>query len=199
MTICVTNRLLCQEDFLLRLSLILQNHPQAVLLREKDLTASEYEALAAVCQKICLRHKVPLIIHGHPSIARKLRIKMLHLPLSQFLEQHVQLTDFPQIGVSVHSVEEAVQAEKLGAGYLIAGHIFPTACKALLPARGLSFLQNVCQAVHIPVYAIGGILPEHFDLLQATGAAGCCLMSSLMICPPDKIPSLCQNTNSQES
>ena len=199
MTICVTNRLLCQEDFLLRLGLILQNRPQAILLREKDLKEPEYEALAASCQKICYRFKVPLIIHGQPAVARKLGIRSLHLPLPQFLEQHAQIADLPQIGVSVHSVEEAITAQDLGAGYLIAGHVFPTACKALLPARGLSFLQNLCRSVQIPVYAIGGILPEQFDLLNAAGAAGCCLMSSLMTCPPDEIPTLCQNKNSQES
>ena len=60
--------------------------------------------------------------------------------------------DFNLIGVSVHSVEEAIFAEKMGAGYVTAGHIFLTDCKKGLAARGLPFLKNVCESVGIPVY-----------------------------------------------
>ena len=50
-----------------------------------------------------------------------------------------------------------MEAERLGATYVTAGHIFTTDCKKGLPPRGLDFLKNVCDAVTIPVYGIGGI------------------------------------------
>ena len=74
---------------------------------------------------------------------------------------HKNATDYQQffkvIGTSVHSVEDAIKAEQLGATYMTAGHIFATDCKKGLPPRGLDFLKNVCDTVQIPVYAIGGI------------------------------------------
>lgn len=85
-----------------------------------------------------------------------------------------------RIGTSVHSVEEAVRAEELGASYLFAGHIFETDCKKGLAPRGLSFLEEVCKAVSIPVYALGGINDETEPLVRKTKAAGACRMSGYM-------------------
>jgi len=68
----------------------------------------------------------------------------------------------------------------LGADYLLAGHIFATSCKQGLPGRGLDFLSAVCAATSLPVYAI---TPANIGQIKKTGAAGACLMSSLMTCP----------------
>jgi thiamine-phosphate pyrophosphorylase len=87
---------------------------------------------------------------------------------------------FRLLGASVHSVEEAREAEKLGADYVTASHIFPTACKEVLAPRGLSFLQEVKQAVTIPVYALGGIHREQIALCRSAGADGVCMMSEFM-------------------
>ena len=69
---------------------------------------------------------------------------------------------------------------KCGATYLTAGHVFLTDCKKGVPARGLDFLADVCRAVNVPVYAIGGINDKNAgDCIQA-GAAGVCMMSGYM-------------------
>lgn len=91
-----------------------------------------------------------------------------------------------EIGASVHSVPEAIQAEEAGARWLIAGHIFATACKPNVAPRGLDFLQTVCHAVSIPVYAIGGITAEKQAEVTNAGASGCCVMSETMTCPTPK-------------
>ena len=82
--------------------------------------------------------------------------------------------------VSVHTVEEARNAEKLGADGLIAGHIFVTDCKKGLAPRGLEFLKEVCAAVSIPVFAIGGIDDSNSDAVRLAGAQGECRMSWYM-------------------
>jgi thiamine-phosphate pyrophosphorylase len=87
------------------------------------------------------------------------------------------------VGVSVHSSEEARYAAEHGAAYLIAGHVFTTDCKKGLEGRGLEFLNDVCGVVHIPVYGIGGITEHNIAAVAKTGAAGACLMSSLMQSP----------------
>ena len=79
-------------------------------------------------------------------------------------------------------MEDAKEAERLGVSYMTAGHIYVTDCKKGLPPRGLPFLQNVCQAVQIPVYGIGGIKIDEAQLLELknAGAAGGCVMSGMM-------------------
>ena len=100
----------------------------------------------------------------------------------ELLENPKVVSDFHTVGTSIHSVSEAVEAEKLGTSYLTAGHIYVTDCKKGLPPRGLPFLQNVCQAVQIPVYGIGGIKIDEAQLheLKNAGAAGGCVMSGMM-------------------
>ena len=102
----------------------------------------------------------------------------IHLSFSDF---SAGLSEgFETVGVSVHSIEEAVFVQSRGAAYITAGHIFPTDCKKGLPPRGVDFLREICTEVHIPVYAIGGITPENIHLVKASGAAGVCVMSGLM-------------------
>ena len=86
--------------------------------------------------------------------------------------------DFLAVGCSVHSVEEAKEAQKLGATYLTAGHIYTTDCKKGLPPRGLDFLREICNAVTIPVYAIGGIHAgtRQIQEVMDCGASGACIM-----------------------
>ncbi len=85
-----------------------------------------------------------------------------------------------RIGTSIHSVEDAVFAESHGADYITAGHIFTTDCKKGLPGRGIEWLKTVCDAVSIPVYAIGGISDANAGELSDCGIAGYCMMSASM-------------------
>ena len=153
--IAVTNRHLCSRPFTEQITRVCQLHPRALILREKDLPKEEYFSLARQVKEICEQFEVPFIPHFYPVVT---------------------------IGTSIHSVSEAVEAEKLGASYLTAGHIYVTDCKKGLPPRGLDFLQNVCQAVQIPVYGIGGIKMDEAQLheLKNAGAAGGCVMSGMM-------------------
>ena len=84
--------------------------------------------------------------------------------------------------MSCHSKEDAEEAEKLGASYITAGHIFDTSCKAGLPGRGLDFLNEVKSSVSIPVYAIGGISADNAGNVINAGADGICIMSGFMKC-----------------
>ncbi len=100
----------------------------------------------------------------------------------RFIRNSEKLSDFLAVGCSIHSVEEAKEAQKLGATYLTAGHIYTTDCKKGLPPRGLDFLREVCNAVTIPVYAIGGIHAGTGQILEVMecGASGACIMSEMM-------------------
>ena len=175
----ITNRHLCQRPFLEQLRFVAQKKPKGIVLREKDLPEDEYLELAGQVLKICEEFQIPCILHFYPEAARRLNCTRIHLPLWK-LQEEENLRAFSCIGASVHSVEEAVQAQRLGATYVTAGHVFATDCKKDLKPRGLDFLKNVCEAVTIPVYGIGGITSENCCQVLEQGAAGYCMMSSAM-------------------
>ena len=180
--ICVTNRKLCREDFLTRIKRIAACHPAGIILREKDMSAEEYKTLALEVMKLCDRYDVNCILHSFTDVAITLHAQAIHLPLHLLREMtQEQKSHFTSLGASCHSVADAEEAQALGCTYITAGHIFQTDCKKGMPGRGTEFLQNVCNAVDIPVYAIGGIDLHNIALVRDTGADGACLMSSLMV------------------
>lgn len=180
--ICVTNRRLCREDFLSRIERIAACRPLGIILREKDLSEDEYEELAVRATEICSRYGVECILHSFVNVALHLQADAVHLPLCILRKMtEDEKKHFSIIGASCHSVDEAKEAEALGCTYITAGHVFETDCKKGVPARGLSFLRDVCKAVSIPVYAIGGIDSENIASVRSAGAFGACLMSSLMV------------------
>ena len=185
--ICVTNRSLVRGDFLSRLGEILENGsgalpaPDAVILREKDLTEEEYRLLAEKVREICCRAGVPLILNTFTGAARALGIRSIQLPVRKLdALSDKEKADFNRIGASVHTPEEAGRAADLGASYVTAGHIFATDCKKGLPPRGMDFLKACCARSSVPVYAIGGIGPDNFQACLDAGASGVCIMSGYM-------------------
>ena len=183
--ICVTNRRLCQEDFSLRLAKIAAAGPDAIILREKDLPAAAYQRLAEQVLSICGQYEAPCVLHSFAQQALGLGAPRLHLPLPQLARlDEAERRRFACLGASCHSLADLQAARRLGCHYIIAGHIFATDCKPGRPGRGLAFLREICRAAGpLPVYAIGGIAPENLLQVRAAGAAGACLMSSLMTCP----------------
>jgi thiamine-phosphate pyrophosphorylase len=177
--IAVTNRTLCTRDYLTQIERICQQHPHAVLLREKDLSREEYTQLARQVEEICSYYRVPLIIHNFAESAKELHIPRLHLPISQ-LRQLKKAQEWECLGTSCHSMEQLEEALSLGVTYVFLGNVFETSCKPGVPANGLELLRQVCQRSTVPVYAIGGITPERLPAVLESGAAGGCMMSGFM-------------------
>lgn len=181
--LCITNRNICRDDFPIRIKRIAQAAPRGIVLREKDLSQIEYERLAVQVMEICDKHNVPCILHSFVDAALRLHADKIHLPMSVLRSMtDDEKKQFSIIGASCHSAEEAIEAERLGCGYVTAGHIFETDCKKGLPGRGLDFLKKVCSSVSVPVYAIGGIDKGNIQSVRAAGAKGACVMSGLMLC-----------------
>ncbi|MCH5279663.1 MAG: thiamine phosphate synthase [Christensenellaceae bacterium] len=181
--LCVTNRLLCNEDFLVRIEKLAAAHPKGIILREKDLAEEEYMELAGKVIAICKKHGVPCILHSFLNSSKELGCTAMHLPMHILRELSIEdRQGFTLLGASCHSVEDAVEAEKLGCTYITAGHVFDTDCKKGLPGRGLNFLEQVCKSVSVPVYAIGGIDASNIAEVRKVGASGACIMSGAMQC-----------------
>lgn len=136
---------------------------------------------------ICQKYRIDLILHQNYDLVLedKYNIEGIHLSYNTFksLNKNIRkelIKKYKKIGVSIHSIDEAKEAENLGATYIVAGHIFKTDCKKDLEPRGLEFIQELSSALIIPIFAIGGINQENSHLVINNGAFGVCMMSSLM-------------------
>ncbi|MBP5738285.1 MAG: thiamine phosphate synthase [Abditibacteriota bacterium] len=170
--IAVTNRRLVSGDFLTQLKKIADLKPEALFLREKDLSDGEYLALARKVREIF----PDMFVCGRIGVAREMGCRRIHLPFGDFLT--ADLSGFDEVSVSCHSLEEAKSSS--GADMIVLGTIFETDCKKGLKGKGLDFLREVCAAVSVPVYAIGGITPHRLPEIKKAGAAGGCMMSYFM-------------------
>ncbi|MDR3596342.1 thiamine phosphate synthase [Clostridium sp.] len=192
--LAITNRHLCNNDFLTQIENICTLNEKkseinsvSIVLREKDLSENDYKDLAAKVMKICEKNNTECILHTYYKVARELNCKKIHLPLHVLKSKPDIYKEFNEVGASIHSVNEAVEAANLGATYITAGHIFATDCKKDIPPRGLSFLSSVCSSVNIPVFAIGGISLSNAQKAINAGADGICIMSGLMNCKDPRV------------
>ncbi len=150
-----------------------------VQVREKDLDGKPLFHLAHSLREITSRYGAELLVNSRLDIALAVDAEGLHLPEYALPVQTVKRFFSNLVGRSVHSVDGAKEAEASGADYLLFGHIFDTASKESEP-RGLNALQAVCNAVSIPVYAVGGITPERVRACVACGAVGVAVMNGVM-------------------
>lgn len=181
--LCVTNRSLCQGDFLKRIEKIALCRPTGIILREKDMTEDGYRELAGQVMAICAKGNVPCILHSFAGVGIRLGCPNIHMSMPGLRSMSPdERSRFKLIGASCHSAEEAVEAERLGCGYVTVGHVFETDCKKGLAPRGVDFLRDVCRSVSIPVFAIGGIDGGNIAAVRSAGARGACVMSGLMTC-----------------
>lgn len=178
--IAVTNRTLCCCNFQQQIKRLAQSGITAIILREKALSDMEYGKLSLECMQTLTGTEIPLIINQKIEVAQYLKIKQLHLSYQQFQQEHLHLKEFERVFVSVHSMGEAMQAWKWGADSLIVGHIFATDCKKGVPSRGVAFLEQICQSIPLPIYAIGGINAETWLTVQNINITGVCVMSQAM-------------------
>ncbi len=184
-TICITNRLLCENDFFEQIENICKQNLYALILREKDLDDKTYEEFAVKCNDICTKNNVLFFINTKIHIAQKLKIKNIQVSFENFVNNKESLNSFDTVAVSVHSLSEALTVQKFVEEtsqniFLIAGHIFETDCKKGLEPRGIEFLKEICANVEIPVFAIGGINQTTIKQLRGINIEGVCLMSELM-------------------
>lgn len=180
--IYVTERQRIAGDPLGYLTRLLSGQPDALLIREKDLSADALYAFAAPLVPIARHYGVPLILRGTPEAARCIGITHLQLSYTEAIAAPLP-QGVDSVGISVHSLEEALAAEHLGADSITYGHIFASPCKPNLPPRGTAALEEIIQACNIPVHAIGGITASTLPRLCAIKPAAACLMSASMTDP----------------
>lgn len=162
----ITNHELASTNYWDQLEQIAASDVDFIVLREKNLTEEEYTDYAKRALRLCSIHQKTCVLQHFGKAAIRLHIPRFQCSLP-YLETHSSLLYYmTTLGVSVHTVEEAIKAEQLGATYLMASHVFPTACKPSDPPIGVDTVEAICKAVKIPVYALGGVTPKTISQLQ---------------------------------
>lgn len=152
-----------------------------VQLREKELSEADFLKEAVEISALCKRYRTPLFINDNVKIAIQCHADGVHVGQSDMPAAQLRrlVGEDMLIGVSVHSVEEALAAVKNGADCLGAGAVFSTSTKTdagLLPPETL---RDICRAVEIPVVAIGGINRSNLPRLAGTGISGVAIVSGI--------------------
>lgn len=150
-------------------------------LREKELDQATILAEAREIQAIAARYHVPFVINDSVDIALACDADGVHVGQADLMGRDVRALIGPDkiLGITANTVELAVAAERAGADYIGAGAVFGTTTKQNAKNLSLDTLKAICQAVSIPVVAIGGINADNLSQLTGTGAAGAAVVSAL--------------------
>lgn len=152
-----------------------------VQLREKNLDEELFLEEAIKIKSLCKKYGIPFLVNDNIDIAIKCEADGVHVGQEDTAVSKVRklVGDKMIIGVSVQNINEALESIKNGADYLGVGAMFSTSTK--LDANVIPFenLKSVCNAVNIPVVAIGGIGKNNIMKLAGSGADGVALVSAI--------------------
>ena len=146
-----------------------------VQLREKKLDEESFLQEAIEIKELCKKYNVPFVINDNVDIAIKMDADGVHVGQSDMEAGDVRKKLGPDkiIGVSAQTVEQAILAEKHGADYLGVGAVFDA------EDVPLETLKAICEAVSIPVIAIGGITKDNVKELAGSGICGIAVISAI--------------------
>ncbi|MEQ8141955.1 thiamine phosphate synthase [Enterococcus sp. LW22] len=179
----VTDPLLFTTNTLLEaVSQALEGGVTAVQLREKQLDSRKFYEEAIQIKRLTKRYNVPLIINDRLDIALACDADGLHigqndLPIN-IARKH--LGPDKLIGVSVQTVEEAIEAEKNGADYLGVGAMFPTDTKSDAIHVTTEELEKICAQISLPIIVIGGINQQTIPAFHSLSIQGFAVVSAIL-------------------
>lgn len=156
-----------------------------IQLREKELSEGEFLQEAREIKQLCEKYEVPFVINDNVDIALSVDADGVHVGQSDMQAGDVRAKLGPDkiIGVSAQTVEQALLAEANGADYLGVGAVFHTGSKADADDISHETLKAICEAVKIPVIAIGGITKENVTALSGSGICGIAVISAIFAAP----------------
>ena len=154
-----------------------------VQLRERDLSARALMTLAREVQAVTASRRSQLLINDRIDVALALEGAGVHLRSNSLPVSVVRQLLGAQrlLGVSVHGVEEVMEAESQGADYLVLGPIYETPSKQMFgPPLGIHTLEKACRLVRIPVIGIGGVTAARAHELRRAGAFGVAVITAIL-------------------
>ncbi len=152
-----------------------------IQLREKQLDDKEFTIEAFEIKKLCRQYKVPFVINDNVDVALKVDADGIHIGQKDIEAGYARsvIGKDKILGVSAQTVEQAVLAERMGADYLGVGAVFNTSSKEDADDVSFDTLEAICEAVNIPVVAIGGIGANNILELAGSGICGVAVISAI--------------------
>lgn len=153
-----------------------------VQLREKNNSSLSFYEKASALKQLLNELSIPLIINDRVDIALAVGADGIHIGQDD-LQLPVVKKMVPEdmiVGVSVSTLEEALEAERNGADYIGVGSVFPTKTKQDATLMALEDLGEICRGVSIPAVAIGGITADNISALSDSGLSGTAVVSAIM-------------------
>lgn len=171
-----------EEAFLLRVEQALRGGATLLQLREKNRSTRAYIRLAEKVHAIAKRYQVPLIIDDRVDVALAIDAEGVHVGAEDMPVALARklMGDDKIVGATAKTVPWAREAWEQGADYLGVGAIYPTTTKVKTVLTSTETLREICNAVPIPVNAIGGLNRENIDVLAGIPIAGICVVSAIM-------------------
>lgn len=171
-----------EKEFLYRVERALMGGATLIQLREKERTTLEYMLLAEKVHTISERYRVPLIIDDRVDVALAVNAEGVHLGAADMPIKTARklMGNGKIIGATAKSVSAAREASKQGADYLGVGAIYSTTTKVKTVLTSTEVLRDICDAVSIPVNAIGGLNKNNLEILKGIPIDGICVVSAIM-------------------
>jgi len=181
-----------EKTLLMQVEEALKGGATCIQLREKELEEDALLEKADAIKTLCKTYGVPFIVNDNVDVAIRCGADGVHVGQTDMTADGVRkLVGVDLIlGVSVQTVEQAVLAEQDGADYLGVGAVFSTSTKLDADMVSRQTLKAICNAVSIPVVAIGGIYSHNIMELVGTGIDGVALVSAIFAC--DDIKNECK-------
>lgn len=178
----VTDRRWLRESLIQAVEKAIQGGVTCVQLREKHLDQKHFVESARQLLSLCHQHHIPLIINDDVDVMITVQADGVHVGQNDMDAKKVREMIGPDkiLGVSVRTVEQALKAQQDGVDYLGVGSIFVTHTKDDTKKVEIQTLKDICQAVDIPVIAIGGIGQNNLLQLKGTGIDGVAVVSAIM-------------------
>ncbi len=170
------------DEFLFRVEEALRGGVTLMQLREKNRTTREYIELATKVHEISRKYNVPLIIDDRVDVMLAVDAEGVHLGAEdmEWSTARKIIGDNKILGATAKKVDVAMAAYEAGADYLGVGAIYPTTTKVKTIITSVETLNDIVNAVPIPVNAIGGLNPSNMDVLKGVNIAGVCAVSAIM-------------------
>ena len=156
---------------------------KAIQLREKDLAGRDLFLLAEKASKLCQDYGASLFVNERADIALAVNAAGVQLGTASVPTGLARQLLGAQkiIGVSTHSLDEALEAQHQGADFVLFGPVYFTPSKSTYGApQGLNKLKEIVEKISLPVYAIGGIKLENILDLRSMGVSRVALISAIM-------------------
>ena len=160
---------------------VLKSGATFLQLREKIQGHEEIVEMAKKLQALCKKYKVPFVVNDDIMAAKEMDADGVHIGQSdmEYTKAREILGPDKIIGVSAGNLQEAKEAERVGADYIGVGAVFHTDTKKDATSLTMDQLKEICESVSIPVVAIGGISVDNALELKGTGVDGICVISAI--------------------